>query len=585
VRGLGCDTDATKAGASATRQISFAKQDVVGTLYYWASMRAVVVAGQTVNSGGVYRYDYGRRSQIAEAVLTPVKDVNGNGGNSNGLCVGCHVLDREGRKMVFDFDDNDDDDEYSDVFTNIWDIPSATAYTKIVKGNSAAFSAGYSTWNRAASQFLLDDGYGNGGALKGGTARVPLGSFQRISNAGAFLGSAQSSLSAIKLHGTTPNMSPDDDKLVFAAAPDQHGEPTGIVGYWDSGKSSYPMADEWFSGAGLYVAPWDGQNNTLGEAKQLFPAAVPTGTTANSPNYYYPSFSPDGSLIAFNYVPSGANFHNPLARVQLVSPSGGPAADQALMNETSPLENGGHLTNSWARWTPFVQDYKGHKLLWVTFSSTRSYGLRFNNDAKHNCYPKENPDGAVFPEFDTDKSCSRTQLWMAAIDLDTGKVAAGQDVSHPAFWLPFQDMATNNHLGQWAQRSYSGTCGGDAGKVCQTGYCCENGGCTPCTTPPPVTNPPPSCVADANCATGQCCIQGACAACPTPDGGAGGSSGSGGGSGTGGSTGTGGTPGCNTCLDCNGQACVNGACGACTTSSQCCAPAVCYNGECVVIVN
>jgi hypothetical protein len=587
VRGLGCDADASKAGASATRQISYAKQDVVGTLYYWASMRAVLVQGQTVNSGGVYRYDYGKRGQIAEAVLTPVKDAKGNGGNSNGLCIGCHVLDREGRKMVFDFDDNDDDDEYSDVFTDIWDIPSKTAFTTIQKGNSAAFSAGYSTWNRAASQFLLDDGYGNGGALKKGPARVPLGSFQRISSAGVLAGSARSTYNGTNLHGTTPNLSPDDSTLVFAAAPDQHGEPTGLVGYWDSGKASYPMADEWFSGAGLFVAPWDAQNNTLGQAKQLFPMAPATGATASSPNYYYPSFSPDGSLIAFNYVPSGTNFHNPLARVQLVTPGGSPAADQLFLNETDPLENGGHLTNSWARWTPFVQEYKGHKLLWITFSSTRSYGLRFKNDGKHNCYPKENPNGAVFSEFDTDPACSRTQLWMAAIDLDTGKVAAGQDVSHPAFWLPFQDMATNNHLGQWAERSFTGTCD-DAGNGCQAGYCCENKGCTPCSTPVPPTPTPPSCTADANCAPGQCCAQGSCSPCAVPDGGTGLPDGGGGApaDGGGGSAGGDAAPptGCNTCLDCKGQACVGGACGGCTTSDQCCAPLECIRGMCATPV-
>src|SRR5262249_7983448 len=128
VRGLGCDGG--NASASDKRQISFAKQDVIGTIYYWASIR---LDTSNENSGGVYRYDYGKRGQIAEAVLTPKADASGNGANSNLLCVGCHVVDREGRKMIFDFDDNDSDDEYGDMWTNIWDIPSRTSVGPIQK--------------------------------------------------------------------------------------------------------------------------------------------------------------------------------------------------------------------------------------------------------------------------------------------------------------------------------------------------------------------------------------------------------------------------------------------------------------------
>ena len=135
--------------------------------------------------------------------------------------------------------------------------------------------------------------------------------------------------------------------------------------------------------------------------------------------------------------------------------------DSAKLNNDST--NGGQVTNSWARWAPFVQAYKQGQLLWLTMSSTRSYGVRIENDGAANCYPKESPNGApystrVFTTTNLNPACSRAQLWMAAVKLDANGVASGQDVSFPAFWLPFQDQTTNNHLGQWAQRSYSGTC-------------------------------------------------------------------------------------------------------------------------------
>ncbi len=38
---------------------------------------------------------------------------------------------------------------------------------------------------------------------------------------------------------------------------------------------------------------------------------------------------------------------------------------------------------------------------------------------------------------------------------------------------------------------------------------------------------------------------------------------------------------CTTCLDCRNQACIAGQCGACTDTSQCCAPLLCFRGECI----
>ena len=39
---------------------------------------------------------------------------------------------------------------------------------------------------------------------------------------------------------------------------------------------------------------------------------------------------------------------------------------------------------------------------------------------------------------------------MAAVDPD--KIAAGQDGCYTAFALPFQDIATSNHIAQWTMK-------------------------------------------------------------------------------------------------------------------------------------
>src|SRR5205807_1067968 len=104
-------------------------------------------------------------------------------------------------------------------------------------------------------------------------------------------------------------------------------------------------------------------------------------------NNYYPSFSPDvpPSFVVFNRaIPTNSNtdlsqdaFNNPYAKVWLMSLKTG-----AQPVEAHQLDGDGALTNSWPRWSPFVQTYHGQRLLWVTFSSTRDYGLRVRNHVK-----------------------------------------------------------------------------------------------------------------------------------------------------------------------------------------------------------
>jgi hypothetical protein len=89
------------------------------------------------------------------------------------------------------------------------------------------------------------------------------------------------------------------------------------------------------------------------------------------------------------------------------------------------------LASSFPKWSPFLfhrTNQAGSRLEWITFSSTRKYGLR------------DPPPGGT--ELNTG-----TLIWMAAVDPD--RVAMGEDPSFPAFALPFQDLTTSNHIAQW----------------------------------------------------------------------------------------------------------------------------------------
>jgi hypothetical protein len=136
-------------------------------------------------------------------------------------------------------------------------------------------------------------------------------------------------------------------------------------------------------------------------------------------NNYYPSFAPDDRWVVFNR--SGGTSYNAID-----------AHLWATRVDSTPVrlaraDGTGDLGNSWPKFAPFLQTYQGDTILWITFSSRRDYGLRLQQQTRE-------------PDMRT------AQLWMAAIRPNrTG------DPSAAAFWLPFQDIRSGNHIGQWAQ--------------------------------------------------------------------------------------------------------------------------------------
>ena len=158
------------------------------------------------------------------------------------------------------------------------------------------------------------------------------------------------------------------------------------------------------------------------------------GTSAGSPtvivkatgtqNNYYPAISPDGRWIIFNRSNSGS-YSNNEAELWVVRTSGGAPVQLKRANK------GKDLRNSWARWSPFTHDYKGGKLFWFSFSSIRDYGTELVNSNKQ-----------------IEKSIP--QIWMTAFAPDLAQ--GGKDPSFPAFWLPYQELKSRNHIAQWTKK-------------------------------------------------------------------------------------------------------------------------------------
>jgi hypothetical protein len=159
-------------------------------------------------------------------------------------------------------------------------------------------------------------------------------------------------------------------------------------------------------------------------------------------NNYYPSFSPDSRFVVYNRA-AGDSYNAADAKVMVIAASGGgKPIDLTSVNDS--------VGNSWPKWSPFVHHFQRRTILWLTYSSLRPFGLR-NTPA--------------------------AQIWMVPVDL--AKLEAGQDSGYPPFRLPFQDLATGNHIAQWVASVERAPCTPGEMSGCSADEQCRDGYCTP----------------------------------------------------------------------------------------------------------
>ena len=164
-------------------------------------------------------------------------------------------------------------------------------------------------------------------------------------------------------------------------------------------------------------------------------------------NNYYPAFAPSQDWIVFDRSPANTeSFSNapPAGDGELwtVGTNDGKTVRLDAANE------GG--STSWPKWAPDLASYWDGNLMWLTFTSGRQYGLRLTQG-------------------------ERAQLWM--IGFDPKRAAQGKDPSFPAFWFPYQDIGSGNHIAQWVTKVERQPCTDTF--ECPSGYECVGGVCVP----------------------------------------------------------------------------------------------------------
>jgi hypothetical protein len=212
----------------------------------------------------------------------------------------------------------------------------------------------------------------------------------------------------------------------------------------------------------------------------------------------WPAFTPDSKFVVYHAgsqpqfetdnQSTGDVFMVDLATktmTRLDSLDGYSSGTQSYLPESDPNLN----------FAPTVLPVAVGGYFWIVFTSHRSYGNTLASQDHNDEYGK---------------------LWVAAFDLNA---SAGQDASHPAFYLDGQELAADNLRGFWVLSPCKGQ-----GQSCQTGdECCEgfcrpngDGGALACVPPPGgCSNEYEKCTTAADCCNkSQSCINGRCAQPP-----------------------------------------------------------------------
>jgi hypothetical protein len=384
VRARATDDAGTGVGTSGDLALSFSLEDVKGGIYYWKA------AGGATSESAVMRYDFGSTTQtIAERFVGPDK--------AGGKCVGCHALSRNGAKLV--------------AAAGGWDVEDSllvdvgTANRIATPGKSA-----FSSWNPDGTKYV-----------------------------GVFADTGTPTHNLMMFDGTTGVQTSTIDVGATAAASTSHPDWSA-----DGSKIVYVRQGQAYEGGVNNQRFYSGRIDIVSDqGNGTFGAPITVVDTATGKNRYYPSFSPDSKLLAFNEstCPGGTvgidcnADSDPSATVYVVKPEvGATPVLLAKANARGRLDTTNDLRNSWAKWAPFEfqrTTTAGSRVMWLTFSSSRRYGLRT---------PPAGTGG---------ESSSGTLLWMVAIDPDLA--AQGQDPSFAAFALPFQDITSSNHIAQWTE--------------------------------------------------------------------------------------------------------------------------------------
>jgi hypothetical protein len=169
-----------------------------------------------------------------------------------------------------------------------------------------------------------------------------------------------------------------------------------------------------------------------------------------------------------------------------------------------PTGTNQHTDDTTLQYEPTVAPIASGGYLWVAFTSRRLYGS----------VATLNPWCSAYSMPVTNTSPTTKKVWVAAFD-ENGK--PGTDPSHPAFYLPAQELLAANARSYWVLdpcESDGTTC--ESGDECCGGYCIsgEDGGLVCGSTPKGCAGEGDKCTTSSDCCGGLSCTGGHCDTTP-----------------------------------------------------------------------